>query len=241
MKKRKPKLDKQQEVFCDSEAMGGIVGRIDPKTNDLPVESYYEGVLEKPGKGIDRLYYLINCCFPSKDYITFKGIALGKFIEEAGRWSHEGVLSREEMELLLKASSAESLFEKLVRMDTDIEDKSINEFLEAIQKLIHKKPEVIRMPFIAEALINILRAYKYRSKVTNSGLEKAWNSLLPIREHKGSPVTQRQMDLLIQKEMDRGANITESRKKVAKKLHSDERSTRRKSTLKGYPGRPKKK
>ena len=182
---------------------------------------------------MDRLNYLILCCFPDNDYITFKRKALDKFIKEAGRFLHKGILLREEMELLLKARSAESLFKRLVRMDMDTEDKSIIKFLEAIQKLIHIKPEVIRMPFIAEALINILRAYKYRPKVTNSGLEKAWNNLLPTREHEGSPFTKRQIDLLKKKEPNN--------KKIAERLSLSERSIRRKSTIKGLPGAPKKK
>ncbi len=237
---KKPKKQKkvnrnknQQEVFLDSEAMGAIVGRIDPKTNDLSLENYYEGVLEKTGKGRDRLNYLIACCFPDNDYITFKGIALSKFIEEAGRLSHEGILSRKEMELLLKTISAESSFKKLVSMDVDIEDQNITEVLEAIQKLIHIKPEVIRIPFVAEALIQILRAYKYRPKVTNSGLEKAWSNLLPNREWTGLPFSQRQIDILKKREPDN--------KKIADRLSVSERSIRRKSTRKGYPGRPKKK
>ncbi len=227
------KKDQQCKVFGDSESIGWVTGWKDPSTNDLPLESYYKSVLEKTGKGVDRLNYLISCCFPGNDYAAFERKAHDNFMIEAGRLFHKGKLSREEIELLTIAKGAGMVFKKLVKMDMYINDQNVIAFFEAIQKLIHIKPEVIRLPFIAEALINILRAYKYRPKITHSGLEKAWNGLLPKREHIGSPFTKKQIDFLKKRE-PHNANIAE-------RLSLSEKSIRRKSTSKGLPGRPKKK
>jgi len=154
------------------------------------------------------------------DSLLWKGltptIAQNKLWDLIERWTKEGRLSKKEKAILHRAEKHDP---------------------EAVRILIHANPEAIRLPFVLDSLIDLLKNYKSAPKGTLKPIKQQWIKLLPIRSKNAVPYSDSDITgFLLEETM---LNRKNPSARTAKYLNISRQKVRQVKPLKSYPGRLK--
>jgi hypothetical protein len=141
--------------------------------------------------------------------------AISEFWQDVRRALEKGLLSDEEMEILHKAKYDD---------------------IKAIQYLVKANPNVVKLPFIHNAMIQILHKQKYSGEGTLDAKD-AWQNFLHQRPKGKKMYSRESLRGLIEKGKQEGSELAD----ICEWIGVSEDYLKKKTAIKGRKGRPKKK
>ncbi len=170
------KTDKEKP-FSDCFSRGRMItGWVNPKTGWLSSEDILQGIKDDPGRDSEKLRVLVWVYQSHLEKAQQE--ALSHFWNVVEDFVKGGYITHEEWKLLCEAEAVGTT------------DETKTQHIKAVQELVKANPLTINLPFIANAMINILREYKntFTSKTDNENkiygedLKLKWEGFLPSRK-----------------------------------------------------------
>lgn len=220
---------KSEKVFSTPQG-APVAGFVDPKTVQIPLDKRIQAVKESH-TGDDAFLGLLVWNYERDAVQHGKIKALQNFFSSVDSLHREGVLSKKERELIVLAEAAGDVDEKTLISES--------KYLRAVQELVKANAEVIRLPFIQNAMITMLRAQKYGSKPLY--VRDKWSDFLHKRPKKKTMHSTESLRRLLRAARDSKVKAIDAPAIIGKGLGISEDSIKKLTREKGgKPGRPKK-
>ena len=114
--------------------------------------------------------------------------------------------------------------------------------LKAVQKLVKANPETIYLPFIAKAMVSVIREHKnsLKGKGYIEDVKDKWEGFLTARPGGAIPYNEATLTFLRHKGRKLGLSPSDTDEKIMEGLSLSERALKQKARISNGRGRPKK-
>ena len=160
--------------------------------------------------------------------------AIAEFWETVHKAYEKKLLSEEEYEILINASEAGEIASSAYIKPVGIK------YIRSVQILVKANPVVLKLPFVRDSMINILRRQKYTSRSSTS-LKDAWLNFLHKRPKGKILHSKESLKRLVNLAVESGLKPVDVYYEVGKALGIGEESLKKMTSIAGRRGRPRKK